>query len=94
MEVSRAAAFLLLSVLHDSAQLISRCDLTRLLNNDPEDVSQYLRWDSTGRLLIIPDEKDLVEKVCKVHFAQKNITSFVSSFQLSARCDFRSLHMI
>ncbi|GAA6048063.1 hypothetical protein JCM3770_000173 [Rhodotorula araucariae] len=50
--------------------------LWKLLNHDPEDVTPYLRWDKTGRLLIIPDEKTLVEKVCKVHFAQKNITSF------------------
>ncbi|GEM12001.1 heat shock factor (HSF)-type transcription factor [Rhodotorula toruloides] len=47
-----------------------------LLQNDPEDVSEYVRWDKSGRLIIIPDEKVLVEKVCKVHFAQKNITSF------------------
>lgn len=51
--------------------------MRRLLNHDPEDVTPYVRWDKTGRLLIIPDEKALVENVCKVHFAQKNITSFV-----------------
>ncbi|BGP29222.1 hypothetical protein JCM10296v2_000960 [Rhodotorula toruloides] len=50
--------------------------LWKLLKGDPEDVSEYLRWDKSGRLIIIPDEKVLVEKVCKVHFAQKNITSF------------------
>lgn len=51
----------------------------RLLKGEPDDVSEYIRWDRSGRLIIIPDEKILVEKVCKVHFAQKNITSFVRS---------------
>lgn len=41
------------------------------------DVSAYMHWDSSGKLLIIPDEEALVENVCKVHFAQKSITSFV-----------------
>ncbi|GAA5919544.1 hypothetical protein JCM1841_001001 [Sporobolomyces salmonicolor] len=50
--------------------------LWKLLHHDPADVTQWMRWDSTGRLLIIPNEKDLVEYVCKVHFAQKGITSF------------------
>lgn len=51
---------------------------------DPEtDVSAYMHWDQSGKLLIIPDEKSLVENVCKVHFAQQNITSFVS--RLSSR---------
>lgn len=36
-----------------------------------------MRWDKTGRLIMIPDEKALVENVCKVHFSQQNITSFV-----------------
>ncbi|BGP53153.1 hypothetical protein JCM8202_003669 [Rhodotorula sphaerocarpa] len=47
------------------------------LMQDPEtDVSAYMHWDQSGKLLIIPDEKSLVENVCKVHFAQQNITSF------------------
>ncbi|GAA5911398.1 hypothetical protein JCM5296_002971 [Sporobolomyces johnsonii] len=50
--------------------------LWKLLHHDPADVTPWMRWDSTGRLLIIPNEKDLVEYVCKVHFAQKGITSF------------------
>lgn len=45
---------------------------------DPNtDVSAYMHWDASGKLLIIPDEQALVENVCKVHFAQKSITSFV-----------------
>lgn len=56
------------------------------MNGDPADVSQYMAWDTTGKLLIIPNEKDLVEQVCMVHFAQKSITSFVrpSLFAFSA----------
>ncbi|GAA6022588.1 hypothetical protein JCM11491_000693 [Sporobolomyces phaffii] len=50
--------------------------LWKMLHGDPVDVQQYLRWDKTGRLLLIPDEKEFVERVCKVHFSQKSITSF------------------
>jgi hypothetical protein len=49
-----------------------------MLHGDPIDVKEYLRWDKTGRLLLIPDEKEFVERVCKVYFSQKSITSFVS----------------
>jgi hypothetical protein len=52
--------------------------MSRMLEGNLADVSEYLKWDNTGRLLLIPDEKTFVEKVCKVHFAQKSITSFVS----------------
>jgi len=55
--------------------LNARC---RMLHNDPVDMSEHIRWDKSGRLLLIPNEADLVEKVCKVHFSQKSITSFVS----------------
>ncbi|GAA5923944.1 uncharacterized protein JCM15063_005506 [Sporobolomyces koalae] len=50
--------------------------LWKLLHHDPVDVTEYIAWDNTGRLLIIPDEKKLVEKVCRVHFTQRGITSF------------------
>lgn len=53
--------------------------VNRMLHNDPVDMSEFIRWDKSGRLLLIPNEEDLVEKVCKVHFSQKSITSFVSS---------------
>ncbi|GAA5860347.1 hypothetical protein JCM3774_000387 [Rhodotorula dairenensis] len=50
--------------------------LWKLMQDPTTDVSAYMHWDSSGKLLIIPDEKALVEHVCKVHFAQKSITSF------------------
>ncbi|GAA5873269.1 hypothetical protein JCM16303_001075 [Sporobolomyces ruberrimus] len=50
--------------------------LWKMLHGDPIDVKEYLRWDKTGRLLLIPDEKEFVERVCKVYFSQKSITSF------------------
>jgi hypothetical protein len=49
----------------------------RLMQDPTTDVSAYMHWDASGKLLIIPDEQALVENVCKVHFAQKSITSFV-----------------
>lgn len=49
----------------------------RLMQDPATDVSAYMHWDASGKLLIIPDEQALVENVCKVHFAQKSITSFV-----------------
>jgi len=60
--------------------LNARC---RMLHNDPVDMSEHIRWDKSGRLLLIPNEADLVEKVCKVHFSQKSITSFVSLLSAS-----------
>ena len=72
---------LLLPLFSLPLSIVFRVD--RMLHGDPADVQQYLRWDKTGRLLLIPDEKEFVEKVCKVHFSQKSITSFVSlSFPL------------
>lgn len=60
------------------ADPLSLPPVLRLMQDPETDVSAYMHWDQSGKLLIIPDEKSLVENVCKVHFAQQNITSFVS----------------
>lgn len=42
---------------------------------------------TTCRLIVIPDEAKFVENVCKVHFTQSTITSFVSwGSLLSSHC--------
>lgn len=44
------------------------------------DVRDILFWSQDGQYLVIPDEKDFEERVCRIVFSQSKIANFVSFF--------------
>ncbi|SCV67213.1 BQ2448_5859 [Microbotryum intermedium] len=50
--------------------------LLRQPDDDGFDIREYIHWDSTGTVLVVPDEQALANNVCRRVFSQSNVSSF------------------
>ncbi|SGY39586.1 BQ5605_C003g02241 [Microbotryum silenes-dioicae] len=50
--------------------------LLRQPDDDGFDIRPYIHWDSTGSVLVVPDEQALASNVCRQLFSQSNVSSF------------------
>lgn len=52
--------------------------LYRLLRDKPIGSSEWIRWDPSGKIIMIASETGLVKNILKEHFGQFSIDAFVS----------------